>query len=395
MKLEELLNICQFKSFPFDVKPNISPDVWAGRQDILDELNYFRNNVIGNHLAEFGIVCGDYGSGKSQTLLHVRYMIEEEAREQGYDVLCVYIPNPCGLGGRQNYVENYQYIVSQGIGQANIAKICKAAKDAIQASVSETMSKEELQDMLRDTSAQERKYKKKFGELMTDPPIPYELLDSLIARNTQAWEWISGQKAHNNVGNVSVQPLTSHVVCARALAQLIILATKCPTTSKDAAYKAVILLVDQAENIAQLAARTYQEHIAGWRTIIDEIGGMLGLLWAMDGKAEDVIGNFTDAIQRRQTIDPRKLSLDLLYEDEPKEFFQQIIGIFRIEGANMPTDVYPFNEAALQEIVSLTAVTTPSNLLNNARRVFTRAAADDVVIELGDVINADYVTSVI
>jgi len=395
MKLEDLLNICQFKSFPFDIKPTTSPEVWAGRPDFLNELNYFKNNVIENHLAEFGIVCGDYGSGKSQALVHVRHMVEEEARERGYDVLCVYIPNPCGLGGKQNFVENYQFVVSQGIGESTVANICKAAKDAIQASVSETMTKEELQGMLSDTTAQETKYKGKFVELMTDPPIPYEMLDYLIASSTQAWEWLSGHKAHNNIGNISVQPLTSDVICARALAQLVILATKCPTSSKDPAYKAVILLVDQAENIAQLPGRTYQDHIAGWRTMIDEIGGMFGLLWAMDGRAEDILGNFQEAIQRRQTIDSRKLSLELLYDDEPKEFLEQVIAVFRKEGASVPTETYPFTDEALQEIVSLTAVTTPSNLLNSTRRVFTRAAADDVVVNLGDEINRDYVTSVI
>lgn len=392
MQLEELLKICDFKSFPFDLKPNVSPDVWAGRQEVLKELGYFMSNVIDNRLAEFGIISGGYGSGKSQTLLHLRFMVNEQAKNKGYQVLCAYIPNPVGLGAKQSFVENYQYVVSQGIGQETISKICRACKDAIQTSASENMTKEELQAFLRDTSGQEIRYKKVFNELMSDPPIPYELLGKLIDQDAEAWQWISGQKAHNNIGGVSVQPVTSHIVCARTLAQIITLATKSPTKAKETACKASFILVDQAENIAQLDARAYQEHIAGWRTIIDEIGNSFGLLWAMDGRAEDILGNFSEPIQRRLTIDPRKFALESLYDDEPREFLEQIIGVFRQPGSTVPIKTYPFTKDALDEIVNLTSNKTPSNLLTACRRVFTRAASDDIVMKKGDLIEADYVT---
>lgn len=391
MKLEELLSLCQFKSFPFDLKPSQSPEVWAGRKDILDELMLFKKNVIEDNLTEFGVVCGDYGSGKSQTLLHLRHLVEEDARQNGYDVLCIYIPNPCGLGAKQSFVENYQYLVGQGIGQEKMKKICKGAKDVIQASISETMSKEELAEMLRDTSTQEAKYKGKYATLMTDPPIPYELLDSLIGDDPIAWEWIGSQKAINRIGSISVQPLTSHIICARTLAQLILLATTSLTEAKESSYKAVFILVDQAEDLANLPARSFQEHMTGWRSLIDETGNNLGLLWAMDGAAEDIAANFSVPLQRRQTVDPRKLSLPLLYDDEPMEFLTQIITSFRKEEANVPTETYPFTKEALEEIITQTSDTTPANLLINCRRVFTHAAAHNQVTKLTDEIDKDYV----
>lgn len=391
MKLDDLLSICQFKSFPFDLKPALSPEIWAGRKEILNELLLIKKNIIEDSLAEFGIVTGTYGAGKSQTLLHLRYLIQEDAKNNGYDVICAYIPNPCGLGAKQNFIENYQYIMTQGIGLENVMKISKCAKEAIQTSVSENMTKEELEQLLSNTTAQQDKYKGKYNESMADPPIPYELLDNLISGDSQTWEWISGQKAINTIGNISVQPIMSHTICARALAQLVILATKSPTPAKHGSHKAVLILVDQTENIAALSARIYQEQIAGWRSIWDEIGKSFGLIWAMDGRSQDIMANFSEAIETRLTTDPNKLNLDELYDDEPIEFLKQIIGTFRKEGAKVSSETYPFTNEALDEIVNLTPNPLPRNLLTSCRRVFTRAAADDKVSKLTDVIDPEYV----
>lgn len=395
MKLEELVSLCQFKSFPFDLKPSLSPEVWAGRHDFLQELNYLRKNVIEDRLAEFGIITGTYGSGKSQALLHLRYLIQRDMQANDYEVLCPYIPNPCGLGPKQSFIENYQYIIAQGIGQKNIQAICRGAKAVIQAAVSDTKTKEELTALISDETARTALNKSKYHEFMTDPPIPYEVLDSLIAGESQSWEWLSGQKPVGSVGRITVQPMTSHTVCARTLANLIILATQSPTPSKASPFRAVFLLVDQIENLIELGAKVYQEMVAGWRTLIDEVGKGFCILYAMDGKSQDILSILGEPLETRLTIDPNKLSLDVMYDDEPVEFLKQIITSFRITGAELPSDIYPFTEKALDEIVALTSTPLPRNLLTACRRVFTRAAADDRVRTIEDVIDADDVTATI
>jgi len=391
MKLKDLLEICEFKDFPFDFKPLKAPGVWAGRKEILNELIHFKNNVVVDGLAEFGVVSGTHGAGKSHSLLHLRHLIDSSDEH----CLSVYIDNPCGLGAKGTFVEDYMYILSTGIGSDEIRNIFSSSKELIFNLTSKRISSLSASEQRKITSddAELNKIRERiYMEIVGNSPIPFKAFLRLADGDKIAWDWLSiSDPKINRVGDATVQKLTSHIICAKALATIIKLATLRQDNENPNLYSAIFIFVDQAEDIATLPAGAFQEQIAGWRTLIDEIDSNFGLIWAMTGEAEDIYANFTDAIQRRQTIDSEKLRLLPLDNEESKQFIIEVMNQFRKTDAEIPNEKYPFTDDGLEEIVNQTVTKTPGHLLNTCRRIFTKIAENDDIQSKDDEINSETV----
>lgn len=124
--------------------------------------------------------------------------------------------------------------------------------------------------------------------------------------------------------------------------------------------------------------------------MVDEIQAFFGLLWAMDGSAEDISPSLTPAIDRRQTLSPEKLKLLPLEIDEAREFIIDIMKYFRKADVKVPS-IYPFSKNGLEEIITQTTERLPSHLLTSCRIVTTKAAEENRISSVKDKIDRDMV----
>jgi hypothetical protein len=388
--LTDLLDLCDFNAFPFDFRPTQTPQIWAGERRVLHELTHFRDNVMANALVEFGVITGQYGSGKSHSLLHLRYLISEFQKEP--PTLTVYIENPCGLGEKGRFTEVYQYTVSQGFGRETVRKICERARSYFVSKAFSKLTPEEQKVALTEKTHLNEVARQLYQARTASSPITFGALSALADNEDDAWEWLTDQESVSNVGGDSVQAIGSHLICAKALATLIRLATL-REDSKPTFFQSVFILSDQTEDLAQLRAGQFQEQIAGWRTLLDEVDGNFGLLWAMDGASEDIVSNFTEAISRRMTADPERLRLVPLSGNAPKEFLTEVMKFFRKPAASVPSPVYPFDDASLEALINSTPEKRPSYLLGAGRKVLTKAASKDLLNKRGDILSPDDVAT--
>lgn len=399
MELQRLLEICKFTDFPFDLKPTKCPNVWAGRPEVLNQLEEFRYNVEVNGLVEFGILTGDHGSGKSHSLLHLKYLVDTfSIKEKLPKSLTVYIDNPCGLGPKATFTENYRYILNHALGRQKVIQIFHNSVEIINTITSERLyglSKEEHVKITSNEELLNQRRETIYIEIVGGSPISYRIFKAIAEDSEGAWEWLSlSNPKISTIADEKVQPLASHILCAKSLGTIIKLASL-RHHERLPMYGATFILVDQTEDLATLKPGPFQEQIGGWRTLLDEVERYFGMMWAMDGAAEDVSANFTDAIQRRQTIDPEKLKLLPLEDGEAKIFLTEVMKRFRKEKADVPSVTYPFTEDGLQEVVNQTLVKNPSALLNIARTIFARAAKNDVIRSTKDSIDKDVVVKLL
>lgn len=376
MNLKQFLGIADFTHFPFDIKPAKWASVWAGRPRILQELVLFMDNVITNGLSEFGVVTGRRGSGKSHTLLHLRYLVEQTEQAGAQPSLCLYIENPIGMGSKGTFAENYRYLLNTVLGKRKAQSIFKSAMQELKRRVV-LIRKSSGSDS--DESVRSQVYE----DIVGDSPITWDLFNAILNDSDKWWEWLSGGSRISKVGDIAVQTLTSHVLCAKSLATIMKLATLIDANSKPVNYNAVFVLVDQTEDLARLPGGAFQDQIVGWRTLVDEMDSRFGMLWAMEGSAEEIEASFTEAIQRRQTTDPGKLTLFPFGTLEAMEFLIQIMSTFRKDGSRLHR-TYPFEPSALAEIVSKTRNKTPSQLLLNCRLIVLWAIRKDIITKKGD-----------
>lgn len=395
MNLQEAVDFCGFTDFPFDLKPNKSPQVWAGRKDVLQQLEEFRYNVEVNGLVEFGILTGEHGSGKSHSLLHLKYLIESAASEESRS-LCIYVDNPTGLGPKQTFLENYRYILNHALDSEKVKNVFSHAEAVVNKRVSlklEQMQPEERRGITQEELRLKQLREQVYDDLIGESPINYRLFRAIAQGESGSWEWLTAGGL-SEVGGEEVQPLASHILCAKSLATIVKLSTLVGD-EVPSLYRAIFILVDQTEDLAGLKPGPFLEQITGWRTLIDESEGKLGVMWAMDGAAEDVNANFTDAINRRQTILPEKLRLLPLEGEEPKRFLTDVMKNFRKGDAQVPSEVYPFTDDGLDEAIAQTPVKIPSFLLNTCRTIFTRAARENLLSNTGDVLDRQKVSGLV
>lgn len=339
-------------------------------------MKYFCDNVILDNLSEFGICTGGHGSGKTHTLFHTKYLTET------YNIpsKSVYIENPCGLGGKGQFKEVYKYILSTSLGWEEITKICLCSKEIIFKIASEKIEKlppEKRQEINRDDTKKDELRENIFKEIVGETsPVSFRNFLDLTNGNIEIQQ--------------ELEKKPSHIICAKVLATIIKLATLRKIDGTPGRYGAFFIFVDQTEDIAKLGATIYLEQIVGWRTLIDEVEKSLGMLWALDGSAEDIYGLLSDAIQRRQTIIPEKLRLLEFEENEAYSFIIDLLNYFRENNAKV-NETYPFDKEAIREIIIQSPSKAPSHLLTNFRAVFTKVARRDLIKSTKDIITKDIV----
>ena len=188
--------------------------------------------------------------------------------------LTIFVDNPIALGVKGTFSEVYKYIMTPTLGRETLQRVIIAARDELYRRAADGLTKlspNRRQEIMRSDEEQTQWRIQHFRDLVGDSPLTYSLFLKLVEGDDRAWGWLVGGNGRiKEVAGESVQPLTSHIICAKMLAMLFRLATLTGEDDKPLLFDSVFLLVDQTEDLIQLGPGPYQEQIGGWRTLIDE-----------------------------------------------------------------------------------------------------------------------------
>jgi len=104
-----------FKNWPFRVVPERSPDLWADRKKLFEEMNTAFEDTLEKKRSTFLCVWGYVGAGKSHSLLHFKSRFEKDGKS-----VVVYSPLPKEI---RRFADLYQQGFYNAINPIALARV--------------------------------------------------------------------------------------------------------------------------------------------------------------------------------------------------------------------------------------------------------------------------------
>ncbi len=105
-----------FRAWPFRVVPESAPEIWADRKEVLEAYRKIIDEIVRRRRSLITIVWGEFGAGKSHSLLHVRWRLQSQL-----NCHVVYCPLP-------KQMRQFSDLYRQGfVGALNFYDVAKAA----------------------------------------------------------------------------------------------------------------------------------------------------------------------------------------------------------------------------------------------------------------------------
>lgn len=317
--------------------------LWASRYKLKLRLKDVIKRIIRSRKSECVIINGDYGSGKSHTLLYFNENINNG--EFGEDIISIYVKNP-GRG----LMDFYRYLISA----LGFSRISVFAKELIGMTLSKRLRHINSKSKYVNYAETLKKYTKIFSpEFLSDKIARAHFLSHNFASALTflglelhpevAWKWLTGTRlGPHEMRKIDVMDslvTTEHI--EEAICSIINLLHECK-------YKVTFIMLDEVEdllNIKDEAARA--EYLRSIRRIIDYNPTGLGLFFACteDGWRE-ILLNYQPLASRLAR--GNFMQLFNLTFDETKQFIIDYLSPYRVRNAT-PAE-FPFEEASLKLI---------------------------------------------
>ena len=340
------------------------------------------------------IVRGEYGSGKTQTLMYIRYLLKN-LKNESVKPYVVYIDNPGQklaelIGGviSQIGVENFRkylwnifmdYLdMHQDVKQSLITTSPSTSslslfgddETILSLSVNIQNYKELVDSITVGKNAAEKKQLLQTlkGHMInsyteeTDSPVVatyfYDVVSDTIGIS-KSWDMLtSGSVKELDKREVNILKAIVNIVC------------------KQLGYTDFFILIDEFEEItAERLKRTdIDNYLRNLRLLIDREKNWCSV-FAMTGKALDIIESYSPPLAGR--IKGSVVELKPLNEDSFKQVVKNYLAIARVDDNN--DSIEPFDETALDEMLQVKNTQlkgSPRFLLKMCYRLLQRAASE-------------------
>jgi hypothetical protein len=353
------------------------------------------------------IVRGDYGTGKTQTLMYIRHILSN-LNFEGYNPYVVYIDDP-GL----SLAELFGGIISQ-VGVENFRRyLWNRFMDYI-----DTNKADILKDIPK-TRTVPSLFEEGDSVCLSNKFLSYkELFEACIyGRNTAEKKEITNVlKGHilkcfsekfnsatvasyfydvvcETVGiSKSWDSLTAGTVKELDKREVYILKAIVDTVKDQEQITDFIILVDEFEEITsgRLKKSEIDNYLRNLRTLIDRDKNWCSV-FAMTGKALDRINEFSPPLASR--ITDRVIDLSPLNLQSCIELVKRYLSLARKSDTECENGLYPFSEDGIQKLLDVKAAYanlqgSPRFILKNCFMLLERATED---IEKGDTIDSTFV----
>ncbi len=368
MDAKEFYVACNLKDNPFRPTPMYDSDprigVWAGYEKERQTLEKFlvrsRNDQIGN--TNLLLVYGDYGNGKSHALLWCKSHIQQHQNE--FNSIAFYVQTLKKDGGKLTFAGALEHDI---VGKSNLLEELHTFK---------TFLKNRLFEYKHSNNLTE-----KSDEDVLPAVIPSQDLANFAAR-------ILKSETPEQIRAEIFRPKLSDYEATISFASIVNLFTyKFDYEGELKSFKkAVYLFIDELDLLAQSSAKEAREVNDLIRHLYDSCPHAFCMLLAFTASVAEVPLLFAPYVISRVA---RQIVLEPLDPSSATQFVREILDNERINGAGKK-GFYPFEESAIDTIVSSITTITPRKIINIMQQVLEEVRLKDFIPERNNLISREF-----
>jgi len=332
---------------PFRTNPTVEADprkgIWVGyekeRETLVKFITRSRADQVGN--ANFLLIFGDYGTGKSHALLWAEYYITQTAKNE-FNSLVFYVPTLKKSKGVMSFQGAF---IEDIVNKSNIVKELAIFKQ-----------------FLEECSIQYKKDKGIGPEIPRDSVLE-QLLPSVDLSNL-AKEIIRCDNGDAVLDLLSPKNDYQALLLFTRLTNLFVFDYKLPSGNKR--YKnAVYLFIDELDQLLSVSAKETREVNDLLRHIYDLCPYCFCMTLGFSAKVAELPAMFEEYVLGRVS---RQIVLDFLQPEEAKLFISKILDTARVDSSKK-IGYFPFSEEAATTIVSQIVSITPRKIVNRMQQI--------------------------
>lgn len=332
---------------PFRTNPTVEADprkgVWVGYEKEQATLVKFiarsRADQVGN--INFLMIYGEYGTGKSHSLLWAEHYITQKAKDE-FNSLVFYIPTLKKSKGVMSFQGAF---IEDIVNKTNIVKELSMFK------------------LFLEDCATRYRTDKDLGLEITRDSILEQLLPSIDLSNL-AKEIIRCDNGDAVLDLLSPKNDYQALLLFTRLTNLFVFDYKLPSGNKR--FKdAVYLFIDELDQLQTVTAKEAREVNDLIRHIYDLCPYCFCIALAFTATTAELPTMFTEYVLGRVS---RQIVLDFLQPDEAQVFIRSILDTARVDNTQK-NGYYPFSEDAASTIVSQIVSITPRKIVNRMQQI--------------------------
>lgn len=332
---------------PFRTNPTVEADprkgIWVGYEKEQETLVKFITRSRADQVANinFLMIYGEYGTGKSHSLLWAEYYITQKAKAE-FNSLVFYIPTLKKSKGVMSFQGAF---VEDIVGKTNIVKELSMFK------------------IFLEDCATKYRTDKGLGLDVTRDSILEQLLPSVDLSNL-AKDIIRCDNGDTVIDLLSPKNDYQALLLFTRLTNLFVFDYKLPSGNKR--FKnAVYLFIDELDQLQTVTAKEAREVNDLIRHIYDLCPYCFCMALAFTATTAELPTMYTEYVLGRVS---RQIVLDFLQPDEAKVFISKILDTARVD-PSQKTGYFPFSEDAAATIVSQIVSITPRKIVNRMQQI--------------------------
>lgn len=335
-----------FRSNPvYDADPRM--DIWVGydkqRTQLVKYLTRSRCDQVGN--ANFIMLLGHYGVGKSHALLWARHQIMHSKKDE-FDALCYLVPTMKKDKGKMTFAGAFSEDI---VGRCGLADHLLEFRNFLGTSVLRYRDANGIGSQVKD------------DEVIDRLGFPSEL--AAFAKRIYHCEVRTEVEAiimPKGLSDYQATTIFAHVV------NLFVHGLKINDEVRRF-KKAVYLMIDELDELLNVPVKEVREVNLTLRHIYDWCPNCFGLVVALSAEGAIVSAVFEQYLLQRIQ---RQIEMQELGKDEAMNFVEQILRDSRIDEEDaVKSGFFPFDEAAVEAIMSQLHQITPRKIVNTMQEV--------------------------
>ena len=371
--MDNTLALAQFVDQPFRLLPGEKVTVWAGYKDIqvalLEMVEAPRSDRIG--LYEFVILHGFLGTGKSHALRYLKHLISEEKKDE-FESIVVYLER-LKVAGTTDFLALYRSIMR--LLKEEIARVATEVGQVAKAEVENKWNAlpEDTRNLIKSEDFASQQFPGIYAAMSPSFPALPRLLAAIREGDANAEVVLAGGKPKGvNPTRYGLDEfIENEYEALRCLTAFINLCTTpIGSSNGNAIAKCFYLFIDEVETLRDFPMRNVQSINQGLRDLINACPENFYLMLGASADAAELEAWVADDVMTRLSRPP--IEIPELEVGQAMDFLKEVMQQVRRPGANVP-DAFPFDEDALNEIVSQTTERIPRTLFRNCQTVLRKA----------------------
>lgn len=348
----EFYSACNLTGNPFRANPSLEDDpradIWAGYAQERRQLEKFlvrtRTDQVGN--INFLLLYGDYGTGKSHALLWARYQILEKRAEEFN--AAVYYVQTLKTGPKMSFAGAFKEDI---VAKSSLVDDLLGLKQWLEMAV---VRYKDHRGLRADESRE-----KILAELVGSVELMNFVKKLLACHDAAA---VRALLLPAKMSDYEAMKLLTTIV------NLFVLEIT-PASEPESFRKAVYLFIDELDLLTQVPAKEARETNELFRHIYDSCPNALCFVLGFTASSAELPVLFHEYVLSRVS---KQIILEHMEVEEAKDFIRKILDSERADPAGK-AGFFPFEEAAIDAIVSQIVSITPRKLVNAMQQVLEEA----------------------